>query len=106
MKNLNTFPPEQADLLIRKKRFWKRTMWISLGFSVFAPIAGYTFYKFGTNRIFGSLRTGDIDITQAAIELINMQYSIFYITLPLTALGLLIFLTSIIRCLSLPKLSE
>jgi hypothetical protein len=101
---LDLLPPDQAAILIRKKRFWKRTMWISLAASVFTGSAGWVYYETSMSRIW--ISNGNADIALHIIEAINVLAIVTYLFMPLTALCFLIYLVSLIRVLSLPKIPK
>ena len=103
---LHTLPPEQAALLIRKKRFWKRTMWNSLGITVLILILGQVGTVLSMIRAFSTLQKQGAADPAALAKDISVSLYASLISLPFAALGLLIFLTAIIRCLSLPKLPK
>jgi len=99
---LDLLPPDQAANLIRKKRFWKKTMWISLAAAVITGIGGLVYYETSMNRIW--IPNENDDIASHIIAAINVLAIVTYIFMPLTALCFLIFLVAIIRVLSLPKI--
>jgi MotA/TolQ/ExbB proton channel family len=104
--HLDTLPPEQAALLIKKKRFWKKTMWISLGFVFLVFMLGGSATFIGMIRAFRTLeQSGSADPAVLAGDISNTLIA-GMIMLPFIALALLTFLVSLIRCLSLPKIPK
>jgi uncharacterized membrane protein YhaH (DUF805 family) len=98
---LDLLPPDQAAILIRKKRFWKRAIWISLAAAVLSAIGGYLNYDIGMSGI--SKSTGGTKSIVCGSKITDIY---IYFFRPLTALCFLIFLVSIIRFLSLPKTAK
>ena len=88
---LDILPPEQAALLIRKKRFWKKTMWIASISTILIPVIGITCCNIG------------IVSPKDTLEWIDTSLITIVTTLSLTALAFLLSLVSFIRFLSLPK---
>ena len=103
---LNLLPPEQAALLIRKKRFWKAMMWLSLGAAIVFVLVGFSGTLVGMIRSFANLEESGSADPSALAEEISRSLLIGMITLPLIALSALTFLVSLIRCLSLPKIPK
>ncbi|QTN34205.1 MotA/TolQ/ExbB proton channel family protein [Akkermansiaceae bacterium] len=103
---LETLPPEHAAILIRKKRFWKKTMWISLGVGVMLAMIAVSGTVIKMTAAFSSLQAnGSADPSVLAGD-ISEAMLISLWSLPPALLAFLIFLVSLIRCLSLPKLPE
>ena len=98
---LNLLLPDQAAILFHKKRFWKRAMWISVAAAVLSAIGGYANYDTGLSGI--SKSSGRTKSIVCGAEITDIY---IYFFRPLTALCFLIFLVSIIRLLSLPKITK
>lgn len=81
-------------------------MWISLAAMILFALLGFSGTIIGMIRAFGALeKSGSADPSVLAGD-ISRTLMVGMMTLPLIALAALIFLVSVIRCLSLPKLSE
>ena len=102
MDQFDILPPEQAALLIRKKRFWKKTMWVSLALSLIVLAAGYGYYEFRTNRISSTQEGTEVNVALLVLDTVETLY-ICIITVPLASLAFLVFLIALIRFISLPK---
>ena len=101
---LDLLPQEQAALLLRKKRFWKKTMWISLAATLLLVVVGFSGTIIGMVRAFATLeKSGAADPAVLAQD-ISRTLIVSMVAVPLIALAALLFLVSLIRCLSLPKL--
>jgi hypothetical protein len=106
---LDLLPPDQAAILIRKKRFWKRTMWISL---VITPIFMATTaicHSMAMERIFqtiAELDSGSAGGNEYSVSEIRTIVLITRIAFAISSGGILLFLVSLIRCLSLPKIPK
>jgi hypothetical protein len=100
--HLDILPPEQAALLIKKKRFWKKTMWNSVGFAFVVLILGVTGTFVAIFRLVPTVAEGasySIDSKSAVMQILAISFL-------LISLSILVFLTALIRCLSLPKLPK
>ena len=106
MDQLVIFPPEQAALLIRKKRFWKKTMWVSLALSFIVLAAGYGYYEFRTNRISSTQESTEVNVALLILNAVDTLYICIIITIPLASLAFLVFLIALIRCISLAKIPK
>jgi hypothetical protein len=99
---LDLLPPDQAAILIRKKRFWKRTMWISLASALITGLGGFVYHETYMNRISESSDTENIHAYVSSI--FDIMLIVYFVFIPLAALCFLVFLVSIIRIISLPKM--
>lgn len=99
---LNLLPPDHAAILIRKKRSWKMTMWISFATGGLTVLGGVLYYQTRMDLIDSSRKS--VNIAADISQMLDVFYIVSVIFIPLTALCFLIFLVSIIRFLGLPKI--
>jgi hypothetical protein len=104
---LDLLPPDQAAILIRKKRFWKRTMWVSLVITPLFMATTAICHSMAMERIFQTI--AELDSSAAggneySLSEISTMVLIARIAFAISAGGILLFLVSIIRLISLPKI--
>ncbi len=103
---LETLPPEQAALLIRKKRFWKTTMRISFWLSIGLTLAAFSGVVIKLIGAFSSLKAAGAADPSVLAGDISIAILTGLWSLPPALLAFLVFIVSLIRSLSLPKLPK
>ncbi len=105
---LNILPQEQACLLIRKKRFWKKVMWLSLAITPLILAIGAKCHSMASRHLLNTvIAMKQNEMTESLHNSLDHIGDLFWISrlaLALSALASLLFLTALIRTLSLPKL--
>ena len=100
---LDLLPPDQAAALLRKRRFWKRTLSISLTIGVILALFAVSGTVISLIRAFLTLgKAGTADPAALAGDISMAMLIGMYSALP-ACLALLISMVSFIRLLSLPK---
>jgi biopolymer transport protein ExbB/TolQ len=101
---LNLLPPETIAILIRKKRFWKRTMILSFTIASVAVVIYLGGTVLNMMRAFSTLEaSGGADPAKLAGDISGAILTTLY-SLPIAGLGFLIAIIALIRFLSLPKI--
>jgi hypothetical protein len=100
---LDLLPSSHAAALLRKRRFWKRTMWVSLVPGVILALAAVSGTVISMTGAFSELeKTGAADPAALARD-ISAAMLITVWTLPPACLAFVFTLVSFIRLLSLPR---
>lgn len=99
---LDLLLPEQAALLIRKKRFWGRTMWISSSTSIVFLFLGLSKPIISLVRNLLGIPPYDPDLPYG--HQISNGIIAFGLAIPIASFFAIIFLIALLRYLSLPKL--
>jgi hypothetical protein len=103
---LDLLPPDQAAILLRKRRFWKRTLSISLPIGVILSLFAVSGTVISMIRAFSTLEKDGVADPSALAGEISMAMLIgMYSALP-ACLALLIAMVSFIRLLSLPRIPK
>ncbi len=100
---LDLLPADQAAALLRKRRFWKRTLAISLPIGVILALYAVSGTVISMIRAFSTLeKDGAADPAALAGDISMAMLTGMYSALP-ACLALLISMVSFIRLLSLPR---
>lgn len=103
VSQLDLLPADQAAVMLRKRRFWKRTMSISLTIGVILALLAVSGTVLNMIRAFATLgKTGAADPSKLAGDISSALLITFY-SLPPACLAFLIAMVSFIRLLSLPR---
>jgi hypothetical protein len=100
---LDLLPPELVADLLRKRRFWKKPMNMSLFFGIIVAIISISCTINGMIHAFSSLEKSlGADPSKLAGDISSAMQITLY-SIPLAGLGFIICITAFIRLLSLPK---
>lgn len=103
---LDLLPGEHVAAMLRKRRFWKRTMSISLTMGVILALLAVSGTVLNIIRAFSTLeKAGGADPSVLARD-ISEALLITMWTLPPACVGFLLAMVSFIRLLSLPRSKE
>ncbi len=101
---LDLLPPEHSAELFRKRRFWKRTMIISLVLGAVFAVTAVSGYVLSMTKAFSRLKeTGKADPNALAGDISAAMLYFVYSAMP-CCLAFVVAMVSLIRLLSLPRL--
>lgn len=100
---LELIPADLAAELLRKRSFWKRTMWISLTIAMVLTLSAAGGYVINMIRAFSKLQqSGAADPAELANDVSSVILILLW-SLPPACIAFLLAMVSFIRLLSLPR---